>query len=54
MSGLSTFSATWVARGRFMMSHTSSRWYAFASGWSSLVTPTAHLIHQYGECRPWA
>ena len=46
ISGSSTLPAYCSALGFFMISHTSSLWYALASGWSSLVTPTAHLIHQ--------
>jgi ribose transport system permease protein len=43
--------ASLVTGGCFMMSQTSSRWYALASGCPSFSTPTAHLIHQYGACR---
>src|SRR5581483_106140 len=53
MSGSRTMSASRVGSGLDVMSHTSSWWYAFTSGWSALFTPTAHLSHQYGECRPW-
>jgi hypothetical protein len=45
---------TVLYRGVFMMSQTSTWWYAFTSGWSSFLTPTAHLSHQYGECRACA
>src|SRR5690606_1620081 len=33
------------------MSHTGTFRYACTSGLSSLVGPTAHLSHQYGECK---
>ena len=49
ISGLSTLSAPRVSvlqRGVRRMSHTSTWWYAFTRGCSSLSTPTAHLSHQ--------
>ena len=39
ISGSRTLPATCSAFGFFTISQTSSLWYAFASGWSSLVTP---------------
>ena len=42
-----------VSIGAFIMSQTSSRWYALTAGCSASVTPTAHLSHQYGLCSAW-
>lgn len=54
MTGLRACSARRVARGFFMMSQTSSLWYAFTGSALSLSTPKAHLSHQYGEWSPCA
>lgn len=40
--------------GFFMMSQTSSLWYARTGSALSLSTPNAHFSHQYGECSAWA
>ena len=49
-TGFSACSATRVASGFFMMSQTSSLWYARTGSALSLSTPKAHLSHQYGAC----